>query len=246
MNSPVRLVIIALVFVASYAYSPQMTAVIAALLAAWLYVRLRQRPEEELPKPAPMATLERAANTLETAQIRGDMIRTTINDHTMNIQLTYVPSGGFQVPVYRMRMIVNRPIPFCFTIRRKGSQLPFERLVRNTELDSPPFEYELKKVPIDHALLAERFECAANFVTLMQRLLREELLPVLLEAEQAHETRFEEICYDGFRVTTLIQPAQDPAQNPKLHMSMEFFDEIRAAVERFVQTENLEESANSA
>lgn len=246
VNSPVRLVIVALVFVVSYAFSPQVSAVMAALFAAWLYIRLRQRPDDEVPKPAPAETLERAASTLDSAQIRGDMIRTTIDDRAVNVQLTYVPSGGLRIPVYRMRMIVNRPIPFCFTVRRKGSQLPFERLVRNTELDSPPFEYELKKVPIDHVLLAERFECAANFVNLMQRLLLQELMAVLLEAEQAHDTRFEEISYDGFRVTALIQPVQDPAQDPNLQASLAFFDEIRTAIERFVQAEDLEESVKSA
>jgi hypothetical protein len=143
----------------------------------------------------------------------------------------------------RVRVRVNTPIPFCFTVRRRNSPLALDALVANTPLEKPEFEYELSRVHTDDADIHKHFEAAANLPRLMSRLLATHLEEALGDQIDAHDFRLEELTYDGSRISVILQPAEDPEKFDLGESAVARAETLVEAVETFIRAEGLEEAS---
>jgi hypothetical protein len=127
--------------VAAGLHSREALVISAGALAAigitvWRVARERSRPE-----PVDGETLQAATERAEEAQVRGGAVLTHIGEHRASVEAVLLASrSGGRLPVFRVRIRLNTPIPFCFTVRRRQSPFLVDALVSNTPLDRPAFE----------------------------------------------------------------------------------------------------------
>lgn len=224
-------------------HSREALVITAGLLTAISVVLWRISRESERPEPISAPEIAQESPQLAEAPVHGNSVVTELDGRKAAVDATLAPSkSGVRLPVFRVRIQLNSPIPFCFTLRRRNSPFAVDALVSNTPLERPAFEYELQKLPLNDPEIHRAFEVAANLPRLMRRLLDGGLEEVIGALSWNHDFRLEEMTYDGSRITVLLQSAEDPRTHPLADDAMDRAQLLAVQVEAFIRDEGLEEA----
>ena len=245
LNTPRLLVIVGLL-VGSYVVSPELFAISAGVIAAYLVVRWRTAPRERKNRPVEPETLVKAASELPAADVRGEHVWTTLDDRPATVTLGHAQSRTMgDLPYIRFEVKMGVPIPFCFTIRRKSSLFPMPVLVWNTSIPRAAFEYELVRIPVGDPDLERRFEAAANAPRLMSRLWESRLKGPFFAQLDPHQLRLEELAFNGESLIFYYMPAYDLEPDPQIGKVVDESHAAIQAVDEFIRLEALRDATSA-